>query len=73
VTDENLIIVSTDPAGLMLPASCAWPGCGRPSWSSAEQRYWLGDSPPEISHPLAQAGFPAPDAATLQLTIKLSR
>lgn len=33
--------------------------------SAAQQRYWLGDSPPEISHLLAQAEFPGPDAADL--------
>ena len=33
--------------------------------SAAQQRYWLGDSPPEISHLLAQAEFLGPDAADL--------
>jgi SAM-dependent methyltransferase len=33
--------------------------------SAAQQRYWLGDSPPEISHLLAQTEFLAPDAAEL--------
>ena len=33
--------------------------------SPARQRYWLGDSPPEISHLLAQAEFLGPDAADL--------
>jgi len=33
--------------------------------SAAEQRYWLGDSPPEVDHLLAQAEFLAPDAAEL--------
>ncbi len=32
---------------------------------AAPQRYWLGDSPPEISHLLAQAEFLGPDAADL--------
>jgi ubiquinone/menaquinone biosynthesis C-methylase UbiE len=32
---------------------------------AAQQRYWLGDSPPEISHLLAQAEFLGPDAADL--------
>jgi SAM-dependent methyltransferase len=33
--------------------------------SAAQQRYWLGDSPPEVDHLLAQAEFLAPDAAGL--------
>jgi SAM-dependent methyltransferase len=33
--------------------------------SAAGQRYWLGDSPPEVDHLLAQAEFLAPDAAEL--------
>ena len=33
--------------------------------SAAHQRYWLGDSPPEVDHLLAQAEFLAPDAAAL--------
>lgn len=33
--------------------------------SAAQQRYWLGGSPPAISHLLAQAEFPGPDAADL--------
>ena len=33
--------------------------------SAAQQRYWLGDSPPEISHLLAQAEFLGPDAADM--------
>jgi ubiquinone/menaquinone biosynthesis C-methylase UbiE len=32
---------------------------------AAQPRYWLGDSPPEISHLLAQAEFLGPDAADL--------
>ncbi len=32
---------------------------------AAGQRYWLGDSPPEIGHLLAQAEFLGPDAADL--------
>jgi hypothetical protein len=28
--------------------------------SAAQQRYWLGDSPPEVDHLLAQAEFLAP-------------
>jgi ubiquinone/menaquinone biosynthesis C-methylase UbiE len=32
---------------------------------AAQQRYWLGDSPPEIGHLLAQAEFLGPDAADL--------
>jgi ubiquinone/menaquinone biosynthesis C-methylase UbiE len=32
---------------------------------AAQQRYWLGDSPPEVDHLLAQAEFLAPDAAGL--------
>jgi ubiquinone/menaquinone biosynthesis C-methylase UbiE len=32
---------------------------------AAQPRYWLGDSPPEISHLLAQAEFLGPDAAGL--------
>jgi hypothetical protein len=32
---------------------------------AAQQRYWLGDSPPEISYLLAQAEFLGPDAADL--------
>jgi ubiquinone/menaquinone biosynthesis C-methylase UbiE len=33
--------------------------------SAAQQRYWLGDSPPEVDHLLAQAEFLGPDAADL--------
>jgi len=33
--------------------------------SAAQQRYWLGDSRPEIDHLLAQAEFLGPDAADL--------
>jgi SAM-dependent methyltransferase len=32
---------------------------------AARPRYWLGDSPPEISHLLAQAEFLGPDAADM--------
>jgi hypothetical protein len=33
--------------------------------SAAQQRYWLGDGPPEVDHLLAQAELLAPDAAGL--------
>jgi ubiquinone/menaquinone biosynthesis C-methylase UbiE len=33
--------------------------------SAAQQRYWLGDSRPEVDHLLAQAEFLGPDAADL--------
>ena len=33
--------------------------------SAAQPRYWLGDSPPEVDHLLAQAEFLGPDAAGL--------
>jgi ubiquinone/menaquinone biosynthesis C-methylase UbiE len=32
---------------------------------AAQQRYWLGDNPPEVEHLLAQAEFLGPDAADL--------
>ena len=41
--------------------------------SAAGQRYWLGDSPPEISHLLAQAEFLGPDAADLLDRIGVAR